>query len=83
LSAQFSHLAFILVFFVAKLFSFRHKDTKTLRTNNKIKSFVPARHRLRLRRGGQVFVPWWQIFLGSLRAVGLRAVGRLVQIRLY
>jgi len=40
LSAQFSHLAFIFVFFVAKLFSFRHKGTKTLRTNNKIKSFV-------------------------------------------
>jgi hypothetical protein len=65
LRAQFSHLAFIFVFFVAKLFSFRHKDTKTLKTNNKIKSFVPARHQLRLRRGGRVFVPWWQIFLGS------------------
>jgi len=26
--------------FVAKLFSFRHKGTKTLRKNNKIKSFV-------------------------------------------
>jgi hypothetical protein len=28
------------VFFVAKFFSSRHKDTKTLRTNNKLKSFV-------------------------------------------
>ena len=28
------------VHFMAKLFSSRHKDTKTLRTNNKIKSFV-------------------------------------------
>ncbi len=26
--------------FVAKLFSFRHKGTKTLRKNNEIKSFV-------------------------------------------
>jgi hypothetical protein len=37
------------VLFVAKLFSSRHKGTKTLRKNNKIKSFVT----------------WWQIFLGS------------------
>jgi len=28
------------VLFVAKLFSSRHKGTKTLRKNNKIKSFV-------------------------------------------
>ena len=26
-------------------------------------------------------MPWWQIFLGSLRAVGLRAGGRLVRFR--
>ena len=53
------------VLFVAKLFYSRHKGTKALRKNNKIKPFVPARHRLRLRRGGRVFVSWWQIFLGS------------------
>jgi hypothetical protein len=30
-------------------------------------SFVPARHRLRLRRGGRDFVPLWQKFLVFVR----------------
>jgi hypothetical protein len=41
---------------MAKLFSSRHKGTKTLRNNNKI-----------LR----VFVPWWQMFL-VLACAGLK-----------
>jgi hypothetical protein len=51
------------VVFVAELFSSRHKGNKTLRKSNKIKSFVPARHRLRFRRGGRVFVGGGKYFL--------------------
>jgi len=47
------------VLFVAKLFSFRHKGTKTLSTNNKIKSFVS------LCLGGKYFLvpvcPGWAV----------------------
>jgi len=59
----------------ALTFFCRHQGTKTLRKNNKIKSFVPARHRLCLRRGGRVFVPWWQIYLGSGPSASLRLAG--------
>jgi hypothetical protein len=34
------------------------------------KPFVPARHRLRLRRGGRVFVPSWQIISSLFRFAG-------------
>jgi hypothetical protein len=40
---QFSSFSFLIVnfvLFVAKFFSSRHKGTKTLRKNNKIKSFM-------------------------------------------
>ncbi len=37
---QISSLVVNFVLFVAKFFSFRHKGTKTLRTNKKIRSFV-------------------------------------------
>jgi hypothetical protein len=50
-------------------FFYRHKGTKALRKNNKIKSFVS--------------LPWWQIIFGSLQAVGLRAGGRLVRLGIY
>ncbi len=60
--ANHSYLKLNFVLFLTKLFSSRHKVTKTLRTNSKIKSFVPARHRLSLRRGGRVLVPLWQYF---------------------
>jgi hypothetical protein len=39
-TTSFNFLVVKFVHFMAKLFSFRHKGTKTLRTNNKIKSFV-------------------------------------------
>ena len=37
---DFSFQLIIFEYFVVKLFSYRHKGTKTLRKNNKIKSFV-------------------------------------------
>jgi len=40
LIVSISFLIVNFVLFVAKLFSSRHKGTKTLRKNNKIKSFV-------------------------------------------
>jgi len=49
------------VIFVANFFSSRHKGTKTLRKNNKIKSFVSG------------LVLWWQIFLGfGLSGLGIK-----------
>jgi hypothetical protein len=54
-----SSLKIIFVYFVAKLFSSRHKVTKTLRKINKIKSFVSL----------------WQIFLDSGLSALLRLPG--------
>jgi len=47
---------------MAKLFSSRHKGTKTLRKNHKIKSFVPSA--CPVGPEDRTGVPWWQIFLG-------------------
>ena len=70
--AGYPGFVFIFNFFChAPLLFFRHQDTRMLRKNKKIKTFVPARHRLRLRRDGRVLVPWWRMFLCCEPGAGL------------
>jgi len=55
MTTTFRRLAFIFVFFVAKLFSSRHKGTKTLRTNKKVKNPGPKDQALVIPRGDLLY----------------------------